>query len=137
MAQPRKKLAAGIALVVLCVAGYYGWRFVSIGYHRYELRAAYAQISRVESARNDYEKHRTALISLGYFVKRQFYLKRLTTRSPEFRQLLNDLQLRYPTRIGKVEAHGYIYGEPTFLVVWMHPDQAKEIGDYIWQQDAQ
>ena len=117
MTRPAKNLLLGslVALIVLCVPGYFGWRFISIAWHRYEMSVAYWRIPRVERARADYEHHRAALIQLGYFVKRQFYLKRITTDSPDFRDLLNNLQTHFPTKIGKIEGHGYIYGEPPFL----------------------
>ena len=129
----RQHLVLGsiLTLLILGVPGYFGWRCVAIAYHRQQMKSAYAQINRAPEAGNRYEQHRAALIRLGYFVKQQFYLKRITAQSPDFQLLLANLQLQFPNQIGKVEGHGYIYGEPTFLVVWMHATDAKQIGDYI------
>lgn len=137
MAQPRNKPVVGLVLtlIVLAVAVYFGGWWIAIAWHRYEMDVAYWRIPKVAGARDDYERHRAALIKLGYFTKHQFYLKRITTRSPEFDDLLKGLQTHFPTRIGKVEAHGYIYGEPTFLVLWINSSRAKEIGDFIQQTD--
>jgi hypothetical protein len=135
MALSRTKLVAGLAALVLLCAGYFGWRLISITWHRYEMGVAYLGIPRAPHARDDYERHRAALIKLGYFTKQQFYLKRITTRSPEFSELLRNIETQFPTKTGKIEAHGYIYGEPTFLVIWLHASDLKTIEDFIKQAD--
>ena len=129
-------VASILTLLILGMPGYFGWRFVAIAYHRHQMKSAYAQINQSAEAGNRYEQHRAALIHLGYFVKQQFYLKRITAQSPDFQRLLANLQIQFSNQIGKLEGHGYIYGEPTFLVVWMPATEAKKIGDFIQQQDG-
>lgn len=135
MVRSRTKLVAALAVLVILCAGYFGSRFVLIAWHRFEMGAAYRRIAWVESAHSDYERHRTALIKLGYFTRHQFYLKRITTRSLEFNELIKKVESQFPEKIGKIEGHGYIYGEPTFLVVWLHSSDENLIGDFIKQVD--
>lgn len=99
------------------------------------LRAGPAD-SNYQRLTSPYEKHRVALMKLGYFTKQQFYLKKISAQSTQFRELLLNLQERFPTQTGKIEGHGYIYGEPTFVVIWLHPSEARLIENFIVEQDA-
>jgi hypothetical protein len=85
---------------------------------------------------SSYEQHRSALLGLGYFVKQQFYLKNISAQSRRFDHLLNLLPARFPTEIAKIEGHGYVYGEPTFLVLWLDPGAVKRIEGFIQEQDG-
>jgi hypothetical protein len=132
----------GVALLLLAVAGYFSWNYLSLKYHRYQMTANYTRSVKFGPSHprhsdfiHSYEQHRKALLDRGYFVKQQFYLKNLTTRSPKFQQLTRDLQQEFPIQISKLEAHGYIYGEPTFLILWIDPTSAKAIEDLIQQHD--
>ena len=140
----REKIIIGaVVALVIFVAINFGGRALAIRYHHYQLANACTKMLRTGfSAQNDSEtvaackEHRAALMKLGYFKKQQFYLKTITAGSPAFQKLIEDLQLRFPTQIGKIEGHGYIYGEPTFVVVWLHPNDAKSIENFLFERDA-
>jgi hypothetical protein len=132
-----------LAVVLLAVPGYFGWRFLSIHYHRYRMVTQYQHAHNVGPSNpsysrslQSYEQHRQALMELGYFVKQQFYLKNITARMPQFEELSQNLQKQFPTQIGKLEGHGYIYGEPTFLVLWIDSSSARDIDNFISQADV-
>src|SRR5688572_46279 len=85
-----------IVLLLFGVLGYFGFRWGSVQYHSSKMTRAYGQVLKAphensSPAKQLYEKHRAELISLGYFVKQQFYLKRISAHSGEFRQLLRKL----------------------------------------------
>lgn len=144
MATSRRNLIIriGVALLLLGMAGCFSWNYLSLKYHRYQMAANYTRSIKFGPSHphhfdfiKSYEQHRKVLLDRGYFVKQQFYLKNLTTRSPKFQVLTYALQEQFPIQIGKIEVHGYIYGEPTFLVLWIDPTSAKSIDDFIQQHD--
>ena len=130
-------------LLVLCVPVYFGWKFARVQYHYYRMSSANSEARRTGPGNpnysqliHSYEDHRAALMKLGYFSKRQFYLNKIPTSSRRFHELLRELPKQFPTEIAKVEGHGYIYGEPVFIVVWLHPAQEKYIEKFVQEQDS-
>jgi len=139
-----QKLAAIVGLLLLCATGYWGWHFLSVGYHHHRMMVAYraAQKLQPHDPRHRplmvaYEQHRAALMKLGYYAKRQFYFNHISASSEKFRELLRLLPERFPYEIGKIEPHGYIYGEPPFIVVWVHPADLKHVEGLVVAQDSQ
>ena len=137
-----QKLAAIAGLLLLCAAGYFGWHFLAVHYHHYRMMGAYRSAQKLGPYEPNhgrlmtaYEEHRSALMRLGYYAKRQFYFNHLSVRSESFQDLLRQLPERFPSAIGKIEPHGYIYGEPPFMVVWVHPADAKLIEAFVVAQD--
>lgn len=137
------RFAVIVGLLLLCVAGYFGWHFLSVKYHQYRMEGAYRAAQKLgphdpnhRSLMNSYQQHRATLMKLGYYTKRQFYLSHLTASSEKFRELLRQLPEQFPYAIGKIEPHGYIYGEPAFIVVWVHPADLKWIEGFVAEQDS-
>ena len=138
-----RKIVAVIVLVLVSAVVYFGGNFLTVQFHQYRMKAAYRAAHKLgpaepkrERLMASYERHRSALMELGYYTKTQFYFQRLCANSGEYREMQRRLPEQFPYAIAKIEAHGYIFGEPPFIVVWLHPADQKLVEQFVAAQDA-
>jgi hypothetical protein len=68
-----------------------------------------------------FEKHREALVGMGYLTKRSFPMDQIKQRSPEHRALYDALH-EHATKVpGYFSMQGYESSTPLIVMVWATP----------------
>jgi len=134
---------------ILVVAGLMvDWDGIAIRYHRSQMMTNYQKIessqkrdaldSLLRRTQSDfikpYEEHRTALVRLGYFERREFLLNNLSVPSPGYSALFRAVATNFPSL--HFEGRGYNPGETAAIVVWARPQELEVIKEFILQQDV-
>ena len=116
-----------ICLIVVAVAAI---RPLKILYHDSAMRRAWTKTLQPGATnRQDlpvFERHRDALVALGYMVKQSFSLDQIKPRSPEHRALydaLNETAARAP---GYFSMQGFESSTPLVVIVWATPAHMPE-----------
>ena len=145
-------------IAALCVIALLGlnWRHIMIAYHRHGFISARARLW--ELKRNakglahkegelleEYDRHRHALVELGYLRREEFPLKHISVPSEAAQQLWNALEAAiwkngpiedgYDRVARDMEMQGYNPGIPDRLVIWDRPTMFAEYKSIIELHD--
>ncbi len=63
------------------------------------------------------EAHRDALVAIGYFERREFRLRHVSIRTPQYRGLLDALRRRTDEPIFEIT-----YEDPVIITIWATPE---------------
>lgn len=120
---------------------WWNWEPLAIQYHRTYMNSSLTHAIEVGPRANNqsdylerYDYHLAALVSHGYFERREFVLSHISVPTIESRRLWQELQERFPDH-PHVTMSGY---EPTttdMIVVWDRPDRMKQWEDIILAHD--
>jgi hypothetical protein len=128
-------------LVILIGGLIIGGNSLAIQYHRNLMMSDWNMVIKLggsDPRQSDYvksyDKHKNALVQLGYFAKMEFPLRNIRIPSLEFRRLWEELQARY-FQYPHVEGGPYESKNP-MIVVWDRPYNRSKWEKIIAAHDA-
>jgi hypothetical protein len=135
-------LIAIVSLILLIVSSTFWKRTVLIKYHKLLMMYSWEKIftvSAYDDSQDDYtvayEKHRDALVRLGYFERREFPFIHITCPSLQSRRLWEELGKIF-SDYPHVSMQGYEPETPDMIVVWDRPQGLSEWETIIAAHDA-
>lgn len=131
-----------VSLLLLIASSIFWKRIVLIKYHKLLMMYSWDKIftvSAYDDSQDDYsvayEKHRDALVRLGYFERREFPFAHITCPSLQSRRLWEELEKMFPNH-PHVSMRGYEPETPDMITVWDRPQRLSEWESIIAAHDA-
>jgi len=128
---PQKKRSVfTIAAICLIVLAALAVRPIKIFYHDSAMRRAWAGTFQHGGTNSQdlvtFERHRDALVNLGYLARQTFPLDQIKPRSPEHRALYDALNDNAAKAIGYFSMQGFESSTPLVVIVWATPAHMPE-----------
>jgi hypothetical protein len=119
-----------VSLLLLIASSIFWKRIVLIKYHKLLMMSSYNKIVKVNAYQAEYsvayEKHRDALVRLGYFKRRKFPITHITSPSLQSRRLMEELYKMFPNYPHQ-EMRGVEPETPFVITVW---DQTQRLSEW-------
>ena len=128
-------------LVALTASGAIFWRPLAVAYHKKLMVAAFSRVAAGGASQSDdidvFERHQSALRSLGYFERHVFPVTHIGPGTRQWRALYRALNTAIPdVAEGYFEMSGHTPGSLREVVVWLRPGQYARLQRLIYSFDV-
>jgi len=124
---PGKKRLLTVLIVAVLIAAAFAVKPVKIFYHDAAMRRAWNQTFQQGATSFAtvpvFERHRDALVGLGYLSRQMFPIEQIKPQSPEHRALYNALTEHGSKANGYFSMQGFESSTPLIVIVWAAPAQ--------------
>jgi hypothetical protein len=125
-----KRKILNIAAICLIILAALAVRPIKIFYHDSAMRRAWTKTFQDGGTNSHhipvFERHRDALVALGYMVKQTFPVEQIKPRSLEHRALYDALNENATKAAGYFSMQGFEATTPLVVIVWAPPTQMPE-----------
>jgi hypothetical protein len=125
-----KRRVFNIVAISLIVVAALAVRPIKVLYHDSAMRRAWTRNFQNGGTNTQditvFERHRDALVALGYMVRQTFSVSQIKPRSPEHKALFEALSNNASKAVGSFSMQGFESSTPLVVIVWATPAHMPE-----------